>query len=250
MSRSRNEWTLPYRFLTRTGKCYYWQRKSGLTANRSWEWKFDVQTIANIIIDFLISGVISRLLSYCEAEFSTFVLVIYSMLVLLCCYWIVLRRQIYKYFVVPLLQKQQVTDTYGTYLPFDPTIQRRCFYQLVVYLFVLNSIHWSRTFSTKSLLLCTQWLSSSTCFLHFCDGCRFLFPFLYFKCFIDTEHIIRATECSFVQNLNLIIEISFSKHNQYFYKTNKKSILMILFRQIKSTLQYYCFKLKPPTTIR
>lgn len=70
MSRSRNEWTLPYHFLTRMGRYYYWQRKSGLTANRSWEWKFDVQTMENIIIDFPILGVVSRLLRYCEAELS------------------------------------------------------------------------------------------------------------------------------------------------------------------------------------
>lgn len=122
-----------------------------------------------------------RLVSFCEAELSTFDLVMYSMLVTLCFYRTVLRRQIYEDFVVPLLRKQKVTDTYGTYLPFDPTILKRCFYQLVFYKFVSTSIHWLRAFSTRSLLLCTQWLSSSTCFLHFCDGCRFLFPFLSFK---------------------------------------------------------------------
>lgn len=192
MSRSRNEWTLPYRFLTRMGRCYYWQRKSRLTANRSWEWKFDVQAMENITIDLPISGVISRLFSFCEAELSTFDLVKYSMLVTLCFYWILLRRQMYKDFGVPLLRRQKVTDTYGTYLPFDPTILRRCFYQLVFYNFVSISIHWPRTFNTRSFLLCTQWLSSSTCFLHFCEVCRFLFPFLSFKCFIVTEHIVRT----------------------------------------------------------
>lgn len=56
----------------------------------------------NITIDFPISGVISRVLRFCETELSTFGLVIYAMLVTLCFFLIVLRKQIYKDFVVPL----------------------------------------------------------------------------------------------------------------------------------------------------
>lgn len=80
----------------------------------------------------------------------------YSMLVTLCFYWIVLRRQIYKDLVVPLLRKQKVTDTYGTYLPFDPTILRSCFYQLVFFTFLYRPLYTDQERSVQKVSCCAH----------------------------------------------------------------------------------------------